>query len=94
MNENLKTELLQNAQKQPICHHCNFNPDAIEPYDKRVQVPMTELTNKLLEKVSKEVGVPKECVMCVSFLQFMKLSKEDLLQLLKKEYELRKKEAS
>jgi hypothetical protein len=91
MNENLKTELLENAQKQPICQHCNINPEATKPYMKRVDVPMDELTDKVLEKVSAETGVSKVCVLCVSFLQFMKLSREDQLELLKNEMEWRKK---
>jgi hypothetical protein len=92
MNEKLKAEILKEAQKHPFCQHCQINPAATEPYDKRVKIPIDDLTDRLLEKVHAETGASKECVMCVSFMRFMKLSSEGKEMLLKAEYEWRKKQ--
>jgi hypothetical protein len=92
LSQTFKAELKEAAFSQPICEHCQVNPKATKPYIKRLDIGMDDLTEKVLKGVSEKTGVPKECVMCISFMRFMELSKEDQLQLLKAEYEWRKKQ--
>jgi hypothetical protein len=91
MSQKLQTELKKIAFAQPICAHCSVNPKAIKPYMKRVPLDLDDLTEKLLQSESEKTGVPKECIACIGFMSFMKLSTEDQLELLKNEFEWRKK---
>jgi hypothetical protein len=94
MDEKLKTEILQEAQKQPICQHCSYNPKAENPIHQRVPIETSELTDRLLDKMCKEIELPKQCVMCIAFMRFLKLSKEEKERLMQVEFEWRKKQGA
>ena len=92
MSQKLEDKLQEAAFSQPICQHCKINPKATQPYMERVNIETDDLTEKLLKSVSEKTGVPKECVACIGFINFMKLSKDEQFRLLENEYEWRKKQ--
>jgi hypothetical protein len=48
------------------CKHCPCNPKARQPFIEKPVIEYTELTKKLLPSVSKDWGIPEECIVCLS----------------------------
>jgi hypothetical protein len=74
-----------------LCQHCQINPKATKPYIKRIDLPLDDLTEKVLKAETEKTGLPKECLVCLTIKRFFKMSKKNQLELLKNEYEWRKK---
>jgi hypothetical protein len=68
------------------CRHCIHNPNAEKPYAKMKELPLTDLTRKLVEKHAEKHGLTPECWVCLSITRMMNMPFEELLAQLKKDH--------
>jgi len=71
----------------PFCKNCEINPEAKQPYIKRTQISLTDLTEKLIAEVTKGTDIPANCYLCFALSRFFKLSPEEKLKELEKRTE-------
>lgn len=50
--------------------HCRRHPNALKPYKKMRRIPLTDLSEKILEKFAEEYGIKRECVPCIAVKHF------------------------
>lgn len=63
------------------CKHCIHNPNAEKPYDMKT-IDLDGWTLKALDKLEKETGLNRNCVLCLSLRKLMAMPDQDLVKLL------------
>jgi hypothetical protein len=48
------------------CAHCHCNPKAKAPLTEKPKIERTPSTEKLLPMLAARVGIPEECLVCIS----------------------------
>ena len=61
----------------PFCKNCEVNPAAKKPYSKRTNVPLDDLTLKIIKQVTAGTDIPEPCYLCFSLSRFFKLTMEE-----------------
>jgi len=73
------------TEKEEVCDriHCKHNPNAQEPFEHMKGIELTDLTWKLLEKSSEELGMNPNCVMCKAARTLVKMPIEEVLKIVR-----------